>query len=61
MNNTYSYDKLVETVDIISFDLNDKLPFHLKRGPVTEAIKKGIMFEICYSQAVEGKLTSLCN
>jgi ribonuclease P/MRP protein subunit RPP1 len=30
------------------------MPFKLKRGPVTEAIKKGIMFEICYSAAIEG-------
>jgi RNase P subunit p30. len=30
------------------------MPFKLKRGPVTEAIKKGIMFEICYSQGIEG-------
>jgi len=43
-------------VDIISFDLTEKLPFHLKRGPVTEAIKKGIMFEVTYSQAIEGIL-----
>lgn len=42
-----------EVVDIITFDLTEKLPFHLKRGPVTEAIKKGIMFEVTYSQAIE--------
>jgi len=42
-----------DVVDIICFDLKDKLPIKLKRGPVTEAIKKGIMFEITYSPAIE--------
>ena len=41
-------------VDIICFDLTQKMPFQLKRGPMTEAIKKGIMFEINYSDALEG-------
>jgi len=42
-----------DMVDILCFDLTEKLPFALKRGVVTEAIKKGIMFEISYSQAIE--------
>jgi len=42
-----------DVVDIITFDLTEKLPYKLKRGQVTEAIKKGIMFELSYSQAIE--------
>jgi len=41
--------------------LSEKLPFHLKRGPVTEAIKKGIMFEISYSQSIEGPFLNNLN
>lgn len=39
--------------------MNEKLPFMLKRGPVTEAIKKGIMFELCYSSSIYGKIMLL--
>lgn len=41
-------------MDIITFDLTEKLPYQLKRGQVTEAMKKGIVFELSYSQAIEG-------
>jgi len=41
------------TFDILTFDMTEKVPIQLKRGLVTEAIKKGIMFEINYSQAIE--------
>jgi hypothetical protein len=41
-------------VDIISLDLSRKLPFHIKRAPVTLAISRGLFFEMCYSPSIRG-------
>ncbi len=45
---------IFQFIDIITFNLTEKLPFNLKRGPVSEAINKKIMFEINYSEAISG-------
>jgi ribonuclease P/MRP protein subunit RPP1 len=45
-------------VDIITFDLSEKMPYFLKRGPITEAIKKGMVFEITYNEMVSGIIDS---
>jgi hypothetical protein len=41
--------------DIYTFDLSVKMPFFLKRGQLTELLKRGIHFEINYSSAIEGQ------
>lgn len=38
----------MQSYDIITFDLANKIPFMLKRNPVYEAIRKGKFFEIIY-------------
>jgi ribonuclease P/MRP protein subunit RPP1 len=43
-------------VDIITFDLTQRLPVQLKIPKVREAIKRGIYFEINYSAALIGML-----
>lgn len=48
-------------VDIVTFDLSEKLPYFLKRGPITEAIKKGMMFEITYNEMVSGVRSYICH
>jgi ribonuclease P/MRP protein subunit RPP1 len=40
-------------LDIISLKLHDRLQFKLKLNLVQDAIKKGIMFEICYSHSLK--------
>ncbi|KAI9183874.1 RNA-binding RNA processing protein rpp1 [Blastocladiella emersonii ATCC 22665] len=37
--------------DIISLDLAQRLPFYFKHSLVGEAVRRGIVFEICYSGA----------
>ncbi|KAJ3264877.1 Ribonuclease P protein subunit p30 [Chytriomyces hyalinus] len=39
-------------VDIISLELAEKMPFHIKKGPVSLAIQRGIVFEVCYGQCI---------
>lgn len=39
-------------VDIISLKLHDRLGLRIKLNLVQEAIRRGIMFELCYSQAL---------
>lgn len=38
--------------DLISLDLTQRLGFHFKFKTVSEAIKRGVRFEVCYSQGV---------
>ncbi|TYG76638.1 hypothetical protein ES288_D03G129100v1 [Gossypium darwinii] len=45
-----TYD--IVAVDIISIDFSDKLPFRLKLPIVKAAIKRGIYFEITYSDLI---------
>lgn len=40
--------------DIISLDLTQRFPFHFKFKTLSEAIKLGKKFEICYSQGLLG-------
>ncbi|KAK3067079.1 RNA-binding RNA processing protein rpp1 [Teratosphaeriaceae sp. CCFEE 6253] len=40
--------------DIISLDLTQRLPFYFKYKMLSEAIKSGKRFEICYSQGMMG-------
>ncbi|KAL4435844.1 hypothetical protein ABPG74_015812 [Tetrahymena malaccensis] len=50
--------------DILCFDMSERLPFIPKRGWIQEAVRKGISFEICYSEAIEDpakKRTVLAN
>ena len=35
--------------DILSFEMSERLSFIPKRGWISEAVRKGISFEICYS------------
>jgi ribonuclease P/MRP protein subunit RPP1 len=39
---------------IISLDLTQRYPFHFRPKPLLTAIKRGIRFELCYAQAVQG-------
>ncbi|RKL09372.1 hypothetical protein BFJ71_g1235 [Fusarium oxysporum] len=41
-------------VPIISLDLTQDLPFHLKPKPCMAAINRGIRFEVCYGQVING-------
>ena len=41
-----------EIVDLISFDLSQRLPFFLKLTPVNMAISRGVFFEIAYSASL---------
>ena len=41
--------------DIISLDLTQRLGFHFKFKTVSDAIKRGVRFEVCYSQGVLGE------
>ncbi|KAF4343365.1 ribonuclease P MRP subunit RPP1 [Fusarium beomiforme] len=41
-------------VPIISIDMSQDLPFHLKPKPCMAAINRGIRFEVCYSQVING-------
>ncbi|CAH1784779.1 unnamed protein product, partial [Owenia fusiformis] len=41
-----------DVIDIISLDFTERLPFHIKRQQINEAIGKGIHFEINYSPAL---------
>lgn len=43
-------------IDIISFDMTQRLPFKLKHNIVTQAIDKGIYFEVCLSQLLKDAL-----
>lgn len=38
---------------IISLDLSVRYPFHFRPTPLMTAIRRGIKFEICYSQALQ--------
>ncbi|KAK3062370.1 RNA-binding RNA processing protein rpp1, partial [Teratosphaeriaceae sp. CCFEE 6253] len=40
--------------DIISLDLTQRLPFYFKYKMLSEAIKSGKRFEMCYSQGMMG-------
>ncbi len=39
-------------VDLVTLDLTDPRLFRLRPGPIQTALKRGIMFEICYSGAL---------
>ncbi len=39
-------------VDIISFDLSQRLPFPLRITPVKMALAAGVLFEVCYSASL---------
>ncbi|KAL1305528.1 hypothetical protein AAFC00_007139 [Neodothiora populina] len=41
--------------DVISLDLSQRLGYHFKFKTVSEAIKRGVRFEVCYSQGVTGE------
>jgi RNase P/RNase MRP subunit p30 len=41
-------------VDIIALDMAKKLPFVLKPTSVSQAVARGVMFEIIYSSAIRG-------
>lgn len=47
-------------MDIITFDLAQRIPIQLKIPKVREAIQRGLYFEINYSAALTGmRLTSI--
>lgn len=41
-------------IDLISFNMSNKLPFFLKHKTIGSAVEKGIKFEICYSPLISG-------
>lgn len=41
-------------IDIICFDFESKIPFHLKHSVLGVAVKRGIYFEIPYSSSLHG-------
>ena len=41
-------------VDIISMDCSKRLPFRLDRSVVQDAMKRGVLFEICYGAGTRG-------
>jgi ribonuclease P/MRP protein subunit RPP1 len=41
-------------IDIISLNLNEKLPFHIKHNMVGLAIQRGIHFELSYAASIAG-------
>lgn len=41
--------------DLISLDMTQRLGYHFKFKTVSEAIKRGVRFEICYAQALLGE------
>lgn len=50
--------------DVLTFEMQERLPFLPKRGWINEAIRKGISFEIAYSDAIDDpkmKRTVLAN
>ncbi|CAG9317505.1 unnamed protein product [Blepharisma stoltei] len=48
----FHYCCMEAEIDIISLKLHDRLGMRIKLNLVQEAIKRGIMFELCYSQAL---------
>ncbi|XP_039004448.1 protein GAMETOPHYTE DEFECTIVE 1-like [Hibiscus syriacus] len=50
--NTFDHACEKAEVDIISIDLSDKLPFRLKLPMVKAAFKRGVRFEIAYSDLI---------
>ena len=47
--------------DLISLDLSQRFNFHFKFKTVSEAIKRGIRLEICYSQGLTGEASARRN
>ncbi|XP_011657242.1 protein GAMETOPHYTE DEFECTIVE 1 isoform X2 [Cucumis sativus] len=49
--NQYAFEQACEKleIDIIAIDFAEKLPFRLKQGSIISAIKRGVYFEIMYS------------
>lgn len=41
-------------IDIITFDLHERLMFQLKRPHLHVAVEKGVLFEIAYAAALQG-------
>lgn len=41
-------------VDIITFDLSQKMDFRIKRNTVKSAMTRGVVFEICLNSALSG-------
>lgn len=41
--------------DLISLDLTQRLGYHFKFKTVSEAVKRGVRFEVCYSQGLLGE------
>ncbi|KAL5475147.1 hypothetical protein EMCRGX_G027210 [Ephydatia muelleri] len=39
-------------IDIISLDLSQRIPFYMKYPQVSQAMERGLHFEICYSPAI---------
>ncbi|XP_064381986.1 ribonuclease P protein subunit p30-like isoform X2 [Halichondria panicea] len=40
------------SVDIVSVDLSERVPFSFKRAQIGQAIERGLCFEVCYSPAI---------
>ena len=49
----FLYCCITGEVDVISLKLHDRLQLKLKLNLVQEAVKRGIMFEICYAHALK--------
>lgn len=43
-------------IDIIALDCTKRLCFRVNQADVQEAMKRGIMFEICYSPGIRGEI-----
>lgn len=44
-------------IDLISFDMGSRIPFHLKHKTACAAVERGVRFEICYSAATHSATT----
>ncbi|XP_029933246.1 ribonuclease P protein subunit p30 isoform X3 [Myripristis murdjan] len=44
-------------VDIICVTVTEKLPFFFKRAPVSGAVERGLVFELCYVPAIRDSTT----
>lgn len=51
----------ITDASIISLDLTQRYPFHFRPKPLMTAVKRGIRFELCYSQALQGGSTERRN
>lgn len=51
----------ITDASIISLDLTQRYPFHFRPKPLMTAVKRGLRFELCYSQALQGGSTERRN